>query len=380
MANSNRDYYEVLGVDKNASTEDIKKAYRRLARQYHPDVNKESGAAEKFKEINEAHQILSDQQKRAAYDRFGKAGAQQGFGQQGGAGFGGFGGFEGFDFSGSFSQSGFNDIGDLFDMFFTGGSGRQRGSSSHGPSRGHDLRLDVAITLQEAAHGIEKEFEISHLIKCKKCGGSGAKPGTSAQVCPRCKGAGQVQVSQRTILGNFTQVTTCPSCQGQGKTISSPCPDCRGTGRSRERQKINVKIPPGVESGHKLRVSSAGDTGQNNGPSGDLYIYLTVKEDSSFEREGADLYCKTSISITQACLGSNIEVPTIYNKKVELKIPSGTQPNTTFRIKGQGMPRLNRAGIGDQYVLVDIKIPSHLTGEQKELLKKLSASFKESGL
>lgn len=376
MANSNRDYYEILGIDKNASTEDIKKAYRRLARQYHPDVNKESGAAEKFKEINEAHQILSDQQKRAAYDRFGKAGAQ-GFGQQGGAGFGGF---EGFDFNGSFSQSGFNDIGDLFDMFFTGGSGRQRTGSSHGPSRGHDLRLDVTITLPEAANGVEKEFEISHLVKCKKCGGSGAKPGTSAQVCSRCKGAGQVQVSQRTILGNFTQVTTCPSCQGQGKTISSPCPDCRGTGRSRERQKINVKIPPGVESGHKLRVSSAGDTGQNNGPSGDLYIYLTVKEDAIFEREGADLYLKTSISITQASLGSTIEVPTIYGKKVELKIPSGTQPNTTFRIKGQGMPRLHRSGIGDQYVLVDIKIPSHLTNEQKELLKKLSASFKESGL
>lgn len=350
-----RDYYEILGVSKKASQDDIKRAYRNLARKNHPDVNKEPGAAEKFKEINEAYQILSDPQKRSQYDYFGQAGA--------GAGPGGFGGFEGFDFGRGFE--GFGEFGDLFDVFF----GRERGGHRAGPEHGEDLRLDLRITLEEAARGMEKELEVPHFTACSTCKGTGAKPGTSPVRCGSCNGSGQVRRSQRTILGSFTQIITCPTCRGSGEVIQSPCPDCKGTGREKKKHRVKVKVPAGIDSGYRLRVAGAGNAGSKGGTPGDLYVFITVEQHPLFNRDGANLYFRTEITFIQAILGDEIKVPTLYGEST-LKIPAGTQPNTNFKLKEKGLPVLQGHGKGDLYVLIEVKIPAKLNKEQEELLRR----------
>lgn len=351
-----KDYYEILGVNKNSSQDEIKKAFRNLARKHHPDVNKESGSSEKFKEINEAYQILGDPNKRQHYDQFGSAG-QQGFGGQG------FGG-QGFDF-GDFSN--FEGFGDIFDMFF-GGSGRSRRSQS-GRQDGSDLRYDLEITLEEAFSGINKEIEIIHLTSCQTCKGTGAKAGTAPSKCSHCNGTGQIRHTQRTPLGTFTQATLCPTCQGSGSVISSPCSSCSGSGHIKAKHKIKVKIPAGIDSGYRLKVSGAGDAGLRGGSPGDLYVFITVKHHSLFERDGIDLYQKKEISFVQAALGTEVEVKTIEGKAT-LRIPKGTQTGSIFKFKDKGMPNINGRGRGDFMVVVEIKTPTGLTDEQRELLQQ----------
>jgi len=354
MPKSDRDYYEILGVSKDASADEIKRAYRKLARQYHPDVNKESGAEQRFKQINEAYQVLSDPNKRSQYDYYGTAGGP-----------GGFGGFEGFDFGEAFRGfEGFGEFGDIFDVFF----GRQR-AGRPARERGSDLRYDLRITLEDAARGIEKELGVVHFATCPTCKGSGAKAGTKPAQCSSCKGTGQVRKVQRTILGNITQVVTCPTCRGSGEVISSPCAECKGEGRIKKSHKVKIKIPAGIDSGYRLRVAGAGDAGKKGSPPGDLYVFIQVEPHPQFNRDGENLYYRTKISFIQAILGDEIKVPTIDGETI-LKIPPGTQPNTNFRIKGKGMPYLERKDRGNLYVLVEIKIPSKLTKGQQELLNK----------
>ncbi|MFH1617415.1 MAG: molecular chaperone DnaJ [Candidatus Margulisiibacteriota bacterium] len=356
-----KDYYQILGVSKNASADEVKSAYRRLARQYHPDVSKEAGAAEKFKEINEAYQVLSNPQKKQQYDTFGSAGPA-------GAGFGGFGGAQGFDFSGF---EGFGDLGDLFNMF-TGGS-PFRGSQGRGPQRGSDLRFDMEISLEEADTGLDEEIEINHLENCQTCKGSGARPGTKPQKCPTCGGTGQIKRMQRTILGSMAQVVPCAECRGTGEKISDPCRDCNGTGRKKTRRKIKVKVPAGIESGTRLRVSNAGDAGLRGAQPGDLYIFIFIKQHPYFEREGSDLVTKKEISFVQASLGAEINVKTLTGS-AKLKVPAGTQPNTTFKLKNQGLSQFQGRGKGDLYVQVEIKTPTDLSSKQQELLREFERS------
>lgn len=349
-----RDYYEILGVSKNASQDEIKRAYRNLARKYHPDVNKERGAADKFKEINEAHHVLSDPNKRSQYDYFGQAGGA------------GPGGFEGFDFGEAFRGfEGFGEFTDLFDVFF----GRERAGRRAGPEQGEDLRYDLRITLEEAAEGAEKEIEVLHYTSCSTCKGSGSKPGTAPVRCPACGGSGQVKKSQRTILGTFTQVVPCSFCRGVGEVIQSPCLDCKGTGRGKKRHKVKVKVPAGIDSDYRLRVPGAGNAGNKGGSPGDLYAFISVEPHPLFNRDGANLYYRTGISFIQAILGDEIKVPTLYGEAT-LKIPPGTQPNTNFKLKEKGMPYLNKRERGDLYVLVEVKIPTKLSKDQEELLKR----------
>ncbi len=356
-----RDYYELLGISKSASADEIKKAFRALARKYHPDVNKEPGAEARFKEINEAYSVLSDSQKRAQYDQFGHAGPQQ----SAGAGFGGFDFSDLFrgGFGTNFEESPFED---LFETFFGGGGGR-RGHA--GPRRGDDLQYNISISLEEAAKGFDKEIDLPHYVACQTCKGSGARPGTNPTKCGTCKGSGQVRRMQRTMLGSFTQVTTCPDCQGTGEVITSLCVECHGKGQIKKSHKVSVKIPPGVDTGNKLRIPKAGDTGDKGGGPGDLYIFITVKNHPLFERDGADLHYKALITFVQASLGTGLEVPTI-DGKATLNIPVGTQPNTVLRMRDKGMPHLNSKARGDQYVHVEIETPTNLTKEQSEQLKK----------
>ncbi|MGB9660891.1 MAG: molecular chaperone DnaJ [Moorellaceae bacterium] len=356
-----RDYYEVLGVERGASQEEIKKAYRRLARQYHPDLNPgNKEAEEKFKEIQEAYEVLSDPEKRSRYDQFGHAGVEGGPGA--GPGFGGF------DFGGSATD--FGGFGDLFDMFFGeafGGSRRRQ----PGPQRGADIRVDLDISFEEAAFGAEKEIGVPRLEKCPDCGGSGAAPGTYPVSCPTCQGTGQVRVSQRTAFGYFQSIRTCHQCQGTGTIIPNPCKTCRGRGQVHRTRKIKVKIPPGVDNGARLRLVGEGEAGERGGPAGDLYVYINVRPHKIFRREGFDVICEIPISMVQAALGDEIEVPTL-DGKARLTIPEGTQSGTSFRLKGKGIPRLNGAGRGDQHVLVRVVIPKNLTEKQKELLREFA--------
>ncbi len=356
-----RDYYEVLGVGKTATEEELKKAYRKLARQYHPDVNKENPqeAEAKFKEINEAYSILSDSQKRAAYDQYGHAGTDPNFGAGGTGDFG----FEGF--------------GDIFDMFFGAGGGGGRSSQRrNGPQRGNDLRFDMEITFEEAAFGKETTIEIPRTETCPTCKGNGAKPGTPIKTCTHCNGAGQVQVTQNTAFGRFVNVRTCDHCQGAGKVVETPCEECHGNGRVRRNRKIEVKIPAGIENGSRLRVSGEGEAGTRGGTAGDLYVYIFVKAHSKFERQGDDVISEIGISVTQAALGTAVLVDTL-DGKVELKIPEGTQHGTQFRMKGHGVTHLRGNGRGDHFVRVRLTVPNKLNGEQRELLKKLALSFGE---
>lgn len=347
---SKRDYYEVLGVNKNASEEDVKKAYRKLARQYHPDVNKEADAEAKFKEVKEAYDTLSDSQKRARYDQFGHEDPTAGFGG------GGFGGAD------------FGDFGDIFDMFFGGGGGRSRNPNA--PRRGADLQYSMTLEFKEAVFGKETDITIPREEECDTCHGSGAKPGTKVETCSVCKGSGQQEVVQNTPFGRIVNRRVCNACHGQGKIVKEKCPTCYGSGKVKKHKKIHVKVPAGVDDGSQLRVSGEGEPGTKGGPAGDLFIVLRVKAHDFFERDGDNIYCEIPLTFTQAALGDEIEVPTL-EEKVKLKIPAGTQTGTNFRLKGKGVPRLRYGGRGDQHVKVVVVTPSTLTDEQKELFKQL---------
>ncbi len=359
MADS-KDYYDVLGVEKNATDDDIKKAYRRLARKYHPDLNKDNpkAAEEKFKEVNEAYHVLSDADKRAQYDQMG----HDAFTSTGGAGFGGQGGFGGFGgFGGQGGFGGF-DMGDIFDMF-TGGSRRQ----SNGPVQGADLRYDMEITLREAATGVRKKFTVTKNDTCDHCHGSGAEPGSSVETCPDCHGTGQQRVVRNGPFGQMVNIITCQHCQGSGKIIKNKCNRCHGTGNVRAQKTIEVNIPAGADTGVRMRVAGEGEPGKRGGPKGDLYVYIYVKSDPDFERDGDDLYRAVDISFPTAALGSTIKVKTL-DKEVELKIPAGTQSGTRFRITGEGMPHLQSVRKGNLYVEVRVVVPKKLKEEQKEAL------------
>lgn len=349
---SKRDYYEVLGVNKNSSEEEIKKAYRKLARQYHPDVNKEPDAETKFKEVKEAYDTLSDSQKKARYDQFGHEDPTAGFG---GGGFGG--------------GADFGDFGDIFDMFF-GGGGRSRNPNA--PRKGADLQYSMTLEFKEAIFGKETDITIPREEECDTCHGSGAKPGSKVETCSVCKGSGQQEVVQNTPFGRIVNRRVCNACHGQGKTIKEKCPTCHGSGKVKKHKKIHVKVPAGVDDGSQLRVSGEGEPGSKGGPAGDLFIILRVKPHDFFERDGEHIYCEIPLTFTQAALGDEIEVPTL-EEKVKLKIPAGTQTGTNFRLKGKGVPRLRYGGRGDQHIKVVVVTPSNLTEEQKELFKQLGS-------
>lgn len=344
-----RDYYEVLGVSRNATQDEIKKAYRSLAGKHHPDVNRhDEESEERFKEINEANEVLSDENKRQMYDQYGFSGAN---GRSHEPGFEGFGGF-----------------GDIFDMFFGGAQGRgQRRAGEDGS----DLRYDLEISLEEVASGVEKTVRISKLLPCDSCGGSGAESGSSAETCIHCKGTGQVVQSQQTILGSFQSVTACPICRGEGRIIRNPCPDCNGHGRKRGQTERTINVPAGIEHGSKIRIHGEGDSGAKGGMPGDLYVVVFVKPHKVFERRGSDLICEMPISFVQASLGDSVEVPIIDGKET-LHIPEGTQTGTSFKLKGKGLPHMNSTVRGDEHVIARVVTPKRLNEEQKRLLREFA--------
>lgn len=355
-----RNYYEVLGVDRGASADEIKKAYRRLARKYHPDVNKDDPqAAEKFKEISAAYAVLSDPEKRAAYDNMGHAAYEQAQ-ATGGAGGGPFGGFEGF--------GGFGDLGDLFDMFFGGEMGRR--ASRRAPRRGSDLRYDLEIDFTEAVFGAQKEIAVPRVEACPRCDGTRAEPGTPIDTCSQCGGTGEIRHSRTTAFGQFINVSTCPRCGGEGRTPRTPCSQCGGQGRVRQTRRLTVKIPAGVDDGFRLRLAGEGEAGDPGAPPGDLYVFLSVRPHPVFERVGDDIVSKMTIRFTQAALGAEVPVETL-DGPVSLKIPPGTQTGTAFRLRGRGAPRMRRGGRGDHLVRVEIEVPTRLTPRQRELLEAL---------
>ena len=364
MAEQKRDYYEVLGVSKGASEDEIKKAYKKMARKYHPDLNPgDKSAEEKFKEVNEAYEVLSDADKRARYDQFGHAGVDPNFGA---GGFGG--GFDGgFDFS---------DLGDIFGSFFGGGFGGGRRTNPNAPQRGESIRMAVTISFEEAAFGCEKEVTVERYEACDTCHGSGCAPGTSPEVCPDCHGTGTVQVRRQTPMGVFATSSPCPKCGGKGRIIHQPCKDCRGSGMMRKKKTIQASIPAGIDNGQTISIRGQGNAGKNGGPAGDLLITITVRPHELFRREGTCVLCEAPITFTQAVLGAELEIPTI-DGKVKYTLPEGTQSGTTFRLKGKGIPSINGRGRGDQYVTVYIETPRNLNKEQKEALKKFAAAMGE---
>ncbi len=351
-----RDYYDILGVSRDASDADIKKAFRRLAQQWHPDVSTEAGADERFKEINEAYQVLSDPQRRQAYDMFGAAGV----GGAGAEGYGPFGGFQGF--------------GDLFDAFFggTATAGARRGR----PPAGSDLRYDLRIAFEESIKGTEKEIEFAALDRCTTCGGSGAEPGGGTTTCPQCGGAGEIRQVRATMLGQMVNVTTCPRCRGEGRIIEKPCATCRGDGRTERKRRLRVAVPAGIDEGHQIRLSGEGEAGPRGGPAGNLYVAVHVEPHPALRRDGTELYYELPLSITQATLGARVLVPTADGEE-ELDVRAGTQPGTEIRLRGKGVPHLRRSGVrGDLHVLVSVQVPTRLNRRQRELLEALAA---ESG-
>ncbi|RMH00462.1 MAG: molecular chaperone DnaJ [Chloroflexi bacterium] len=357
-----RDYYEVLGVDRTATKEELKKAFRRLARQYHPDVNKDPDASERFKEINEAYEVLSDDKKRALYDRYGHDGVQNG-------GFGGFSGFEG---------AGFGSMADIFEEFFGSAFGSRR--RRRGPRRGADLRYNLTITFEEAAFGTEKEIEVRRPAVCPTCNGSGAEPGTTPVTCATCRGTGEVRRVQQSILGSFVNVTTCPTCQGTGETIPNLCRTCNGRKQVYENKTLKVRIPPGVDNETQIRLTGEGAPGVNGGPSGHLYVIIHVKEHPYFERRGDDIWLDLQINVAQAALGDEVTVPTL-DGEARLVIPPGTESGQVFHLRGKGVPRLDRSGRGadigrgDQHVLIHVSIPKNLTDEQRQLFQELARTL-----
>lgn len=361
-----RDYYEVLGIDKNADEATIKKAYRQMAKKYHPDLNPGDKEAEaKFKEVNEAYEVLSDSEKKARYDQFGHAGVDPNFGAGAGGGnpFGG--GFDGFD------------VGDIFSSFFGGGfGGGGRRSNPNAPQRGADISASVVLSFEEAAKGCTKSVKLSHSEQCPDCNGSGAKPGTSASTCGDCHGTGYVTTIQRTAFGQMQSQRPCPKCGGKGKVIPSPCPKCGGRGRVRVNVEHKINIPAGIDDSQILTVRGLGDVGINGGSNGDLRLEITVRPHPIFERDGYNVFCEVPITFVQAALGAEITVPTL-DGKVKFKIHEGTQPNDEFKLGGKGIQRLNGTGRGDQYVKVVIEVPKNLSAEQKSLLKQFDSSTGE---
>jgi molecular chaperone DnaJ len=351
-----RDYYETLGVSKSASVDEIKTAFRRLARQYHPDVSKEPNAEDQFKEINEAYAILSDQEKRAAYDRYGHAGVQ---------GMGGVPDWTTMDFS--------DILGDLFG-FGLGGFGRSSRRSPNAPRRGSDLQYRVHLKFDESMFGVDKEIDITRDENCDTCSGSGAKPGTSPSRCSTCGGNGEVRRSQQTIFGSMVQVTTCPACSGKGEVIVNPCPTCSGRGQIRKSRKKVITIPGGVDTGTQIRLAGEGQPGINGGPPGNLYLAIQVETHRYFRRRDNDILLDLNINMAQATLGDEVDVPTVDGDAL-LKIPAGTQPGKVIRMRGKGVPHLRSNGRGDQLVIVNVSIPTSVDGEQRELIEKLGKSL-----
>ena len=352
-----RDYYEVLGVDKGADEKEIKKAYRKLAMKYHPDRSEDPNATEKFKEISEAYAVLSDDEKRQRYDQFGHAG-MDGFSQEDI--------FNNINFEDIFQGFGFGGGGSsIFDIFFGGGRNRNR----NGPQRGSDIYYDLQISLEDAFNGISKDIKIARNRTCPECNGTKAAPGSKVETCKKCGGTGQVKRIQNTILGQMASIQPCPECKGEGKIISNPCPKCHGRGYTRQTSTITVNIPAGVDNGSRIRVPGEGESGQKNGPAGDLYVVIHIKRHKLFERDGSNLYLEMPISFVQATLGGTVDVPTL-TKDIELKIPAGTQTDTTFRLRGHGMPRLNSSNFGNLYVNVRVVTPRKLSSKQKKLLRQ----------
>ena len=360
-----RDYYEVLGIQKGASEDEIKKAYKKLARKYHPDMNPgDKEAEEKFKEVNEANEVLSDPEKQARYDQFGFAGVDPNYGA--GAGGGAYGG--GFDFG---------DLGDIFGSFFGGGFGGGQRRNPNAPQRGESIRASVSVSFTEAAFGCEKSVTLERSEQCPTCKGNGCAPGTTPEICPDCHGTGTVQTRRQTPMGVFASNGPCRKCGGTGRLIHQPCPDCRGTGAVRKRKTIKVTIPAGIDHGQTISLRGQGNAGKNGGPAGDLLITVMVQPHELFRRDGVDVFCEAPITFTQAVLGAELEIPTI-DGKVKYSIPEGTQTGTVFRLKGKGIPVLNGRGRGDQYVTVTIETPRNLNKEQKEALRKFSEAVGEN--
>ena len=361
-----RDYYEVLGIQKGASEDEIKKAYKKLARKYHPDMNPgDKEAEEKFKEVNEANEVLSDPEKKTRYDQFGFAGVDPNYGA-GAGGAGGFGG--GFDFG---------DLGDIFGSFFGGGFGGGQRRNPNAPQRGESIRASVSVSFTDAAFGCEKSVTLERSEMCGTCKGNGCAPGTTPEVCPDCHGTGTVQVRRQTPMGVFASNGPCRKCGGTGRLIHQPCPDCRGGGTVRKRKTIQVTIPAGIDHGQTISLRGQGNAGKNGGPAGDLLITVMVQPHDLFRRDGVDVFCEAPITFTQAVLGAELEIPTI-DGKVKYSIPEGTQTGTVFRLKGKGIPVLNGRGRGDQYVTVTIETPRNLNKEQKEALRKFSETVGEN--
>ena len=346
---NNTEYYDRLGVSKDASQDEIKRAYRKMSKKYHPDINKEPGAEEKYKEVQEAYETLSDDQKRAAYDQYGPDGAN---------GFGGQGGFGGFD-----GGAGFGGFEDIFSSFFGGGATR----NPNAPRQGDDLQYRVNLSFEEAIFGAEKEVHYNREATCKTCSGSGAKPGTSPVTCGRCHGKGVINVDTQTPLGMMRRQVTCDVCHGTGQEIKEPCQTCNGTGHEKQSHKVSVKIPAGVETGQQIRLAGQGEAGFNGGPYGDLFVIINVNPSDKFTRDGSTIYYTLNISFVQAALGDTVEVPTVHGN-VEMTIPAGTQTGKTFRLKGKGAPRLRGGSQGDQHVTVKIVTPTKLNDAQKEAL------------
>lgn len=361
-----RDYYEVLGLGKNASDAEIKSAYRKLAKKYHPDLNPgDKEAEERFKEVNEANDVLSDPQKRQRYDQFGFAGVDPNYGAGQGGGFGG--GFGGVD------------LGDIFGDIFGGGFGGFTGggrASPNAPRKGHDIQASVILTFEEAAHGCTKKVTINRQQSCPDCGGTGAEKGTAPETCTECGGRGYVVVQQRTPFGVMQTQQPCAHCGGRGTIIRNPCKTCHGTGKTGTRKTLEVKIPAGIDDDQNIALRGQGDAGSNGGPSGDVIVHITVKQDPVFERDNYDVYVRVPITFSQAVLGAEIEVPTV-DGKVAQRIPEGTQSGTKFRLRGKGIQYLNGRGRGDQYVIVDVEIPKKLTKSQREALKAFEDSLKD---
>ncbi|WP_135609372.1 molecular chaperone DnaJ [Methanococcoides sp. AM1] len=356
-----RDYYEILGVAKDASETEIKKAYRKLAMKFHPDKNKDDGAEEKFKEISEAYAVLSDDEKRSQYDRFGHAGIDGRYSTE--------------DIFRNADFGGFEDLGDIFGSIFGGGFGGFGGFGGggrrrQGPTRGSDLRYDLAVTLEQAAFGEQVKINVPRAENCETCGGTGAKEGTSPTTCPKCRGSGQMTHSRRTPLGNFMTTTTCDNCHGRGQIIESPCPVCKGSGKQKKVRKIEVRVPKGSDTGLRLKVSGEGEAGSPGAPSGDLYVVIHIKPHEIFDRIGDDIVYEVPIAFSQAALGSEVMVPTLHGK-VKMKIKAGTQTHSILRMKGKGMPHLHGHGQGDQLVKVVVETPTNLTDKQKGLLEEL---------
>ena len=357
MAKAKRDYYEVLGVSTQDTEEGIRKAFRKKALEYHPDRNKDPNAEDRFKEINEAYQVLSDPQKRARYDRFGHAGVSTNGADQG---------FQGFDTFGGF--------GDIFDAFF----GDISGGRAHKAQRGADVQQRVVLSFEEAAFGVEREVEISRIERCSRCSGDGNEPGTKVKSCATCRGTGQVRRAQRSLFGQFAQISSCPTCHGKGSTVEVPCAECRGNGVQRRRRKVAVKIPAGVESGMQVRITGGGDAGANGGPPGGLYVHVEVEQHAFFLRDEYDLVYQLPINLAEAALGVEKEVPTLEGAPERVKIPAGTQAGVEFCLRNKGIPHINSNRRGDLRAVVEIQVPPSLSSQQRKLLEELARTLDPS--